>query len=801
MFEVFSYLPQLLLAGVESGTGEGLESQIVSTWPWPAWLTLLLLISAALYVIAIYVKERGHAGLVVKLALAALRVSLIALVIFMLYGWMQHRFRTDLPDLVVIIDDSASMALEDHFDDEQLGAQLSRRLAAAGLDKGSRLNLAKSLLLTDDGQLLRSLEQKYNLKFYLVGGSARTQSTEGPPLVESLRNLQAEQPASRLGKGLRDVLEAQRGRPTAAAVIFTDGITTEGRTLGESAEYARRKTIPLYVVGLGNEKPPRDVRISDLVADEIVFVNDLVNFDFKLTGDGYEGRRVSGRLRQAGSSRTLVEQAFTISKDGQPQSARISYRPDAIGDFEYIVEVEPLDGEANTENNRQMRLVSVRDESIRVLLVQAYPNWEFRTLKNLLGRELKSGKPQEKAVELTTVLQEADLEYAESDQTARRVFPVSRDELFQYDVLIFGDVNPSFFSLSVMNNIADYVKQRGGGVIFIAGPQFTPLAFRDTPLAELMPFSLASASIPPADANLKIAVTPHPTQLGLSSPQMQLGNTPADSLRIWRTLPGLYWMLETPDLRPAARVLLEHPTRTGHNGQNLPIISMQYVGAGKVVFHSTDETWRWRFRIGDLYFARYWVQTIRVLSRSKLLGGNRTVEMISDREQYRRGDPVQLRVRFLDDRQAPAQDDGVTVVLEREGSGRRNITLSRDEISRGLFEGTVSNLAEGQYRAWIATPTLEGKPPARQFSVVAPPGEQARLEMDVLDLKLAAKVSQGRFYTMQNVDRLARELPPGRQVRIESLPPESVWNWWPIALAFVVLLVSEWLLRKRYGML
>ena len=38
-------------------------------------------------------------------------------------------------------------------------------------------------------------------------------------------------------------------------------------------------------------------------------------------------------------------------------------------------------------------------------------------------------------------------------------------------------------------------------------------------------------------------------------------------------------------------------------GLPLPIVCLQFVGAGKVVFHATDETHRWRFRVGDIYFA------------------------------------------------------------------------------------------------------------------------------------------------------------------------------------------------------
>ncbi len=60
--------------------------------------------------------------------------------------------------------------------------------------------------------------------------------------------------------------------------------------------------------------------------------------------------------------------------------------------------------------------------------------------------------------------------------------------------------------------------------------------------------------------------------------------------------------------------------------QQSPLIAMHRFGGGKVIFHATDETWRWRFRVGDLYLGRYWVQAIRYLSRSKLLGRDRIAQ-------------------------------------------------------------------------------------------------------------------------------------------------------------------------------
>jgi hypothetical protein len=260
-------------------------------------------------------------------------------------------------------------------------------------------------------------------------------------------------------------------------------------------------------------------------------------------------------------------------------------------------------------------------------------------------------------------------------------------------------------------------------------------------------------------------------------------------------------MVETPTTKPAARVLAEHPTRTSADGRRLPIFVAQYVGAGQVLYHATDDTWRWRYRIGDALFARYWVQSIRYLARSKLLGGDRAAELVVDRREYRRGEPVRLRARFVDERTAPAADDGVTIVVERAGERSRKIKLSRDSNQRGIFEGALAGIRDGSYHAWIAAPSFEGNAPAVDFQVLAPPGEMERVEMDAAELTRAATQSRGKFYRIDTAARLIDDLPAGHQVPVETLPPAVLWNRWWLLAPLVGLLSIVWILRKRKGLL
>jgi von Willebrand factor type A domain len=740
-----------------------------------------------------YAREGPTASRVYKCLLIGIRLTLLALVALMIAELMLSLRRTGLPTVVVAIDESSSMGIVDRVDDKKLSKLIAERLKAAGLEEATRMNLAKSLLLGKNPDLLSGIEKNYKLKVYFIGSAARDQGGNVEQVRKAIHALEPVGESSRLGADLRSMLSDLRGTSPAAMILITDGITTEGESLSEAARFARRKGVPLFTVGIGSEQPVRDLELSDLLVDEVVFVDDVVNFEFKLVGTGLAGRSVDVVLRDKSSPTVLARTKVIVGGDGQPQKLHLPYRPTKVGEFEYVVEVEPLKEEAQADNNRQQRLVSVRKEQIQVLLVQAYPNFEFRYLKNMLDRDT--------TVRLKTVLQDADLEYAEQDQSALRVFPVKREDLFQYDVLILGDMNPSFLSTSVQKNISDFVETKGGGVAFIAGPKYNPLGYRNTPLAPLIPFDISAASTPDPRQPISEGFKIRPTELGLSSPAMQVGDSLADTIKIWQNLPDMYWLLEAPNLKPAARVLAEHPTRLGSDGRKLPVFLMQYFGAGKVLYHCTDETWRWRYRVGDVLFARYWVQTIRYLSRSKLLGKDRSADLAADRREYHRGEPVRLRARFIDERLAPAEDDGVTVVLERSGHKNQSIKLERNATSRGIFEGVVAGALDGQYHAWIATPTLEGKAPAADFLVLAPPGELEHVQMDAGELKRAADETRGRFYRLADAARLIDDLPPGRQVPIESLPPRVLWNQWWVLATFLGLIVSEWLLRKRRGML
>jgi hypothetical protein len=244
-------------------------------------------------------------------------------------------------------------------------------------------------------------------------------------------------------------------------------------------------------------------------------------------------------------------------------------------------------------------------------------------------------------------------------------------------------------------------------------------------------------------------------------------------------------------------VLAVHPTLSGSDGK-LPIVLYQFVGAGKSMFNAVDDTWRWRFRVGDRYFGRYWIQTIRFLARSKLLG-RKQAEVSTDRRRYQRNQPVQVRVRFPNPGIAPTSGE-VVVQVERKGQGPRKLVLKASPGTRNVFEGALPQVVEGEYEIrLLPPPVLEGPIPSTAFRVDAPAGELERVQMNESELIRAAATSGGKFYTPPRRRACSRTSQAAEgAARHRSADPALEYLAGPGAVPGVI--TAEWLLRKRKQM-
>jgi uncharacterized membrane protein len=633
----------------------------------------------------------------------------------------------------------------------------------------------------------------------VVGSDEYVRSDDLDELIDRIERLEAHGDQTRPGPAVEKILDDLRGTPPTAIVIFTDGVTTttDADRLTSAAESSRSQFVPVFAVGIGSDEPARDVVLYDVLADEVAFVNEPFTFSAKMKGYGYEGDEATIVLRQQGSDEVLVEKSILIGADGQSLKVELAFTPERTGEFDYVIEAVSLDNETNAANNSETRPVSVRQGRLRVLLIESAPRWEFRELKKLLERE--------STVELHTVLQDADLEYAEQDRTARPLggrVPVKRDDLFSYDVIILGDVDLSYLSPRTLESFRDFVRDAGGGMIFIAGTRYNPSAYQETPLESLLPVELPTSS-----AITQSAGVTEPFQLRLTADGRegtpifrteQIGESKESE---WDALPDIRWSHEVWSTKPGARVLAVHATRATNEG-NLPILIMQQFGSGRVLFHATDELWRWRHHSeGDRAYTGYWLRAIRHLGRNRLVGQARAAELNSDRVVYQTGESVTLRARFYAVDQSATGIETVRVVVERRDAEPISAQLRPVPDGDWVFEASIDDLVQGAYHAWIAAPGFEAAPPSTNFRVESPQRELLQRNLDRAELTTVAKMTHGHYFSVLDAHRVPARIPDGRPVRLESGNHILIWNRWELLIAFTMLIGLEWLLRKRFRLI
>jgi uncharacterized membrane protein len=656
---------------------------------------------------------------------------------------------------------------------------------------------------------------------------------------------------SRLGTAVRQVIDHYRGSSLSSVIMFTDGVTTRDQTLSQAADYAAQKGISLFFVGVGDENELRDLKLHDLQVEDTIYLGDNAVFEARLTGHGYKDLTVPVILKlrgRDGKEREVGREMAKVDPSGKSVKIRLRHQPKEIGHQPYVIEVEPPKLEPNEkpirpENLRLERTIDVIDTKlIRVLYVEGQPRYEFRYVKFLLEREAPDDKKKKapdanqekkKSIELKVLLLDADEEFAAQDKTALKHFPPTLDELNQYDVLIIGDCDPNHKKLqNRLKDIARYVKgenekgekaaKPGGGLLFIAGALNNPHRYRGTPLAAVMPVE-PSQDVPPPEVPRDVRMRPELTPAGRMHPIFRFSPDEGENLAIWQRLTPIYWSSSKYRIKPLAEVLAVHPTEKAQakdNNQDArhPLIVQQFVGTGRSMFFGIDETWRWRLRDDEPKFNNFWIQTMRYLSRGR---STRTDLRLDRQTPYRVGEKIKVTVRFPDNTPGGANQPGPklnektkveatvehTALEGKESEPPRPMELKKVEGSWGTYEGTWPYTREGKFNFRLTSPDVsasqpDGKKPSAEAIVELPPGELDRLRMDYQEMIKAATATNGQFYTLAKADDLLNDLPPGVTNPITSqVPPTTLWNQWWVFGLIVLLITSEWVLRKMKHLL
>jgi uncharacterized membrane protein len=443
--------------------------------------------------------------------------------------------------------------------------------------------------------------------------------------------------------------------------------------------------------------------------------------------------------------------------------------------------------EASLANNSAEFSVAVNQDPIRVLLVDSTPRWESRYLAAMFERDRR--------VDLTRRYHSIIL-----DNRALSLLPKTQEEWDSYDMVCLGDLDANELPPEQQKWLASFVARRGGFLVCLAGPRGLPRAFALGTLANVLPVRVS----------LQAAHNPEPVTVALTSEGashsiMQVLNDPGYNQRLWPLLPPLQWIADFTIAKPGATVLL-----TAQNPARTPVVAVQRYGAGRVFWMGTEESWRWRDRLGERVHQTLWLQVMRWGLAGRLRGKDPRLQVGLDRYLITSSESAELKARVsLPGNNPVTEPPGVK--LERLGERGEVVPDSVKTFAMlpvtegpGVWQLPLTDLSEGLWRLTVTHPQVDGGglTEVRELTVRDQNGvEGLDLSADFANLNRLAGAGGGRAVTMDRAEDLAKEMAAGLKPRArEHRQTLRLWSSYISLIIVGGLLCAEWISRKRAGL-
>ena len=584
-----------------------------------------------------------------------------------------------------------------------------------------------------------------------------------------------------LATPLLHLAERHAQQSIAAVVLCSDGRHTTGPNPEDAARVLSARGIVVHTLGVGSLDAPPDIAVARLDGTLSVFLDETIHLTAHIKMAGYKGKKC--KLILSREDKVLQTRELTIVADGWLHES-FELPAERSGPNVFNASIEPLPGEALTTNNSAEAVVDVANDRLKVLLVDELPRWETRYLGSLLRRDRKM------------TLDERWLLTAESMGLKAKVLPDEQKALDDYDVVILGDIHANRLSEESQKRLASYVADRGGFLVFIAGPEAMPRSYLSGPIADLLPVRMqapSTSAVPSAEAQGPVRVKLDPAGLGTGI--MRILRDPTLNEQLWSALPELHWIQRPAYAKPGASTLL-----STDDARKDVAAAVHSFGAGRVLYVGTDETWRWRYKVADRIHSFFWSQAMRWGTSNRLTGDAR-LKAGTDRRQIRPGENVEVLARPRDANGHAVADAIVVAELDDKEHPQR-VQLQAVPDSGGLYRGSMQNVGAGirSIQVKVESAGFDGVKQDLQVIAHEISGQEGiELTRDASRLAAIAKAGSGRYLDILDAPELFEQLAgQGKQITVES--SFDLWSSYPALLLIVGLLTSEWLMRKRAGL-
>ena len=775
--------------------------------PLPGLLIAVLLVALIAAAIWSYRTTQGRIQRGFRGFLIFLRTVVLCLLAFCLLKPFLTIYQTNPDDsyLLVMVDQSKSMQITDAADSE------------------TRLRRVNDLLFSEEEGLLEKLDAKFKVRLFGFDTTAKR--------IPSKVLTSAEGESTDIPQALNEALDDLQGIPLSGAVLLTDGVDRSGTDTTKFAMQMRERKLPIHTVGVGSEVGTPDLEIVKLDVPRTAEEDFPVEIWATVKRKGFSGKEVNLQLTSNG--RILKTEPVDMDEDTSwiPQfggtdtaadltTKRVSlkFTPRQAGTQKFEVHAALGETEAVPQNNTKTFLLKVTPtKRVKILFVDGKPRTEFAHIKRALKKDPNIQLTDRVLTSISSEGRHIILGTRAETAHGFDFYPDDKDTLFDFDAIIFGNVDASEFTAAQLENTLEFVRTRGGGLLMLGGSSSLgnhelAKSYINTAIAQCLPVELELGPPPPPLPERRTRLTPgarpssrnrgYKLQLtpeGKVENLMALSDNTVDNMKRWTDLVPLIGYSKVKRAKAGALVLAEHPTDRNEFGNRILIATHNY-NAGRVMVFTPHTSWRWQMlkkSLEDDSHQRFWRQVARWLTTAP----KEHIKLDIAKTAYTLKEPVVIEVTATDQQFQLTNNAKIRAIVIDEAGKRKELRLEQVLGEDGLYTARFIPNRYGEYTV-TAAGTLDSESLGEQqtlFEVKASYAEFSNAELNIALLKTLAEGSGGKYYAMAEADQLVNQIPLVESAT-SKITDVDIWDIPLIFGAVIALLGFEWFLRKRGGL-
>lgn len=646
---------------------------------------------------------------------------------------------------------------------EEGDSELEKRIAE--VRDQSRFDLIQSVL-EDVPDEIDDILPDQGLTFVRIMGDGEEVERSGLPDLEEMETKEGQ---TDIVGSLEKVIEKDSDFPLSGVLLLSDG-----QHLGEEASdqvlraYSQRN-VGIHAAAVGDVEEPVDLSMLEVTAPPYAVKGEELRVEAHIKTVLPEPQEMDVIVRRG--EEVMASREVSL---GENESERIplSFTPEEEGVARYVVEVSDADGELFPVRNNSMEFTTnVRENRVRLLLLDRVPRWETRFALNIFDRlDYVFLNPIIAAIE-----EEGEVQFG----AGKGKWPESVDQLTIYDLVLVGERTLDILGQEKVDELASYVTDEGGTVAVISSDMY-----EEESRSEFTSEDLQKALLPVEAADLQ------PTEESDWRSPKALRWSPAGKFHpVTRALSRELARSKQPAgefLAPESLSLLQL------NANNAPAIATRMVDEGKVLTITRDKLWKslnpkMLGEHADLYMG-----LVQWAIEGGAEPGEETEEenpfIIVDQRQVKQHEGMQVWIRNMAESVTVEAVEGGEVMAEVESTG----WMSEDNVQRAVFESLPPGEVEFRIKEQpeITSPSVH---------VTERNKELAHLAQDKEFLKLLAGETGGERRPFVEFRQLLSQIKPVERTETE----ETTWRLWdyPLVLALIGLLMTvEWVWRKFVGL-